>query len=107
MRPIPKKLREEMSQDPYYSRCCLNDHECEGRVTWHHTIIIRNRQISEKWAIVPACQYHHDHTNKEYLERLELVALNRASVTDLQAISKAIDWVQRRSYLRSKYREEI
>jgi hypothetical protein len=105
MRPIPKKLREEMSTDPYYSRCCLNDHECEGRIEWDHTTTHQGRQVNEKWAIIPVCQYHH--REQRFKELRQLVALNRASVTDLQAISKAINWVQRRDYLRSKYREEI
>jgi hypothetical protein len=51
MRPIPKKLRDELNSDPYYSRCCLNNGDCDGRVEWHHTIIYQSRQLQEKWAI--------------------------------------------------------
>jgi len=103
MRPIPLKLREKMSQDPYYSRCCINDYECDGTVQWHHAIEVSGRQIDEEWSIVPACKHHHDHTNKEYIDRLQLIALERATVEELKGISKAIDLIQRRTYLRDKY----
>ena len=37
MNNIPKKLRAELSEDPYYQTCSrnelLHDHECEGRIT--------------------------------------------------------------------------
>jgi hypothetical protein len=99
MRPIPKKLRNEMNADPYYKVCCMNNRDCEGRLEWHHTIIHSGRQLNEKWAIVPACKHHHD--NDE--EQLQLLALNRATIEELSVISKAIRWVERREYLRAKY----
>jgi hypothetical protein len=98
MRPIPKKLRDELNGDPYYSRCCLNDEDCSGRIEWHHAINYRT-QLNERWAIVPTC-YNHHYGGKEYLERLELVALERATIEQLQAISKAVNYIQRRDYLR-------
>lgn len=59
MRPIPKKLREEMASDPYYEKCCRANDECAGRITWEHAFIYGGRQINEKWAIIPLCVYHH------------------------------------------------
>jgi hypothetical protein len=99
MRSIPLKLRAELAADPFMKKCCL----CGKRPQWHHAIIISGRQLNEKWAIVPACEEHH----RDSLEKLELIALNRATHEELQAISKAIDFFQRRSYLREKYKGKM
>jgi hypothetical protein len=103
VRPIPKKLRKEISLDLYYSTCCIDDRMCEGPIQLHHAVIQSGRQLNEKWAIVPACIVHHNHRNKEYLERLELEALNRATDEQLLEISKATDFIHRRGYLRDRY----
>jgi hypothetical protein len=60
--------------------------------------------VNEKWAIVPLCARHHGvdeyqdvtHAQKELAQ---WVALNRATTPELQAISKAIDYVQKRDLL--------
>jgi hypothetical protein len=101
MRPIPKKLRDTLNKDPFMAVCCLADSECDGRIEFDHTIIHQGRQLNERWAIVPVCEHHHD--GQQYKERRQLVALNRASWTDLLMISKAVNWIQRRDYLRTKY----
>ena len=59
MRPIPKKLRDEMASDPYYSSCARRNEECSGRITWEHALTYAGRQKNEKWAIIPLCVYHH------------------------------------------------
>jgi hypothetical protein len=102
LNPIPLKLRKEIAEDPYMKKCCLCGNP---KVQWNHAIIYKGRQLNEKWAIVPACEDHHDHKNREYIERLQLIALNRASIEQLQAISKAFDFIQRRDYLRGKYKD--
>ena len=59
MRPIPAKMKEAMSSDPYYKTCARSDHECSGRITWEHAFIYAGRQVNEVWAIIPLCWYHH------------------------------------------------
>lgn len=60
MRPIPKKLRHEMSSDPYYERCCLRyESPCKGYTEWHHHLLYEGRQVNEKFCILPLCQKHH------------------------------------------------
>lgn len=59
MRKIPKKLREEMAADPYYKACARADFECKGRITWEHAFTYAGKQINEKFAIIPLCEYHH------------------------------------------------
>lgn len=60
MRPIPKKLLDDMLQDPYYKKC-IREHtrKCGGRITLEHAIIYAGKQVNEKWAILPVCERHH------------------------------------------------
>lgn len=99
MRPIPTKLREEMSNDPFYMKCCLAHlGGCQGRIEWHHSIIYAGRQLNEKWAILPACQYHHRsvaHFNFKFIQ----IALNRATDEELLSISKAENYIDLRKRL--------
>ena len=96
MRPIPSKLRQEISQDNFMKKCCL----CYNQFPeWHHAIIFQGKQLNEKWAIVPACKWCH----KNRLEELEYVALERATDEELQRISKGVNYKQRRDYLDEKY----
>jgi len=58
--PIPKKMREEMANDDYYKFCArLNEGNCSGRITFEHALIYAGKQIQEKFAILPICEYHH------------------------------------------------
>ena len=60
MRKIPLKLRKEMSDDPYYKSCLRKkEGNCKGRITWEHCWMYAGKQINEKWAIIPLCEYHH------------------------------------------------
>jgi hypothetical protein len=60
MRPIPKKLLNEILADPYYKTCIrAKTNQCDGRITLEHAIIYAGRQVNEKWAILPVCEKHH------------------------------------------------
>ena len=106
MRKIPQKLKDEILADPFYIKCARAG-GCKGRITWEHAIIFQGRQLNEKWAIIPLCEYHHavgiyqdcGDLNKEENER---IALNRATDQELLAVSKAIDYLSRRKYLNEK-----
>lgn len=105
MRAIPPKLRQEMSDDPYYSKCCLAYlGGCSGRVEWHHNLIFGNRQQNFKWCILPVCHAHHEiEKRKDIGEQLDWIMLSRASVFDLIPFCKAIDYVRMRDNLIQKY----
>ena len=109
MRKIPNSLREEMANDVYYKKCARADEgNCQGRITWEHAIIFAGKQLNEKWAIIPICEYHHD-VNKFQgngdlnKEKHVWIALCRATEDDLRAISKAIDYIALRDRLNTKY----
>lgn len=105
MRPIPPRLRAEMADDPYYTKCCLaNLGGCSGKIEWHHVIIWKGRQLNEKWAIVPACQYHHRRAELRPEKDLFLLeALNRAKDEELTVISRAINYMHLKSRLNAIY----
>lgn len=112
MTTIPLKQRSEMALDPYYKVCArkhsLNDHECVGRITWEHAIIYAGKKVQAVWAIVPLCEWAHSVNscqdggglNKEINVWL---ALNRAPIAELAAMSKAIDYIRLRVVLNAKY----
>jgi len=110
MQPIPKKLREEIAQDPTYKRCALSGYSgCSGRIEWHHHIIFAGKQLNEKWAIIGLCKGHHrdvapitsSATRGGVLGLVDRKVLNRATREELKAISKSIDYTALRDKLNS------
>lgn len=88
MRKIPPQLRDEMANDVYYQKCARQNGACMGRITWEHTYIYAGKQINEKWAIIPLCEYHH--AVNSYQDSGDLnkkanrcIALSRATEEDL------------------------
>ena len=110
MRSIPQKLRKDMSQDPYYKTCArAADGGCDGRVTWEHAIEFRGRQLNEKWAIIPLCEYHHSVDKYQDTGGLDKeinvhIAINRATDDELIAVSRSVDYIALRERLNKKYR---
>lgn len=110
MQVIPVKLREELAEDPYYQRCVRHSKDCRGRITWEHAFIYAGKQIQEKWAIIPLCEYHHSvcrfqdagNLNKEINH---YIALSRATPEDLAKYPKK-DWEQLKKYLHGKYHDK-
>lgn len=92
---IPPKLREQLSQDPFYRQCAYRTkriylasgfplwRNCKGRITWEHALLYAGKQVQETFAIIPLCWYHHlgDGLNK----RINIqIALSRATPADLK-----------------------
>lgn len=105
MNNIPKKLNDEINQDPFYRFCCLRDENCQGRIERHHNLIFQGRQYQKKFCILPACSdYHHKYANrKDIKEKLDQIMLNRASDQEILDISKAINYISYRNRLNEKY----
>lgn len=109
MRKIPPKLREEIAHDPYYQKCSRAvDGGCAGRITWEHAIIYAGRQVNEKWAIIPLCERHHgvnSYQDRGIMDkdRNVQIALNRATESELDAISKVINYRAWRDRLNKIY----
>lgn len=109
MRAIPAKLRKQIDSDPYYKKCARADEgNCSGRITIEHAIIHAGRQLNELWALLPICAYHH--AVDQYQDGGDLnkekhlwLALNRATDSELEAISKAINYKRERERLNNIY----
>lgn len=98
MRPIPLKLKEEMSEDPFYKKCSRSSSECNGRITWEHSWIYAGRQINEKWAIITLCVFHHLGTGLDKRWN-QSFSLTRATKEDLAKYPKK-DWGAERRFLK-------
>ena len=101
MRPIPEQLRDEMSKDKYYKKCCL----CKSSpVQWHHNLVFASKQVNEKECILPVCERCHNLArNTETKEKLDLIMLTRMSPEQMTKYSKAVNLFQRYNYLTRKY----
>lgn len=84
MRPIPRKLRDDMASDMFYKTCCMPMTDCNGRIEWHHNLIFRGRQVNEKFAILPLCQKHHRIADRSDVKNiLNAIMSMRASKEEL------------------------
>lgn len=108
MRPIPIKLRQEMSEDPFMHSCCLSKYgeDCSGKIEWHHNLQFAGRQQNVKFAILGLCKFHHDKI-AYFKEKVDWVMVNRASDDELRSYSKAIDYIALRERLNKKYGKTI
>ena len=68
---------------------------CSGRIQWHHPWIYAGKQINEPWAIVGACEGHHDEVTKDRAikQAFETDSLMRATDEDLAKYPRK-DWEQ-------------
>ena len=109
---MPAKLRKQLSTDPFMSKCArkelLQDHTCQGRITWEHVFIFAGKQIQEDWAIIPLCELAHSVNRFQDSGILnkqinKWIALNRA--TDLQLIRHSVveNYIYERRRLNSIY----
>jgi len=112
-KPIPKKLRDEMEEDPFYQRCCVT--KVKGgpavKIDWHHNFesyANGNRgRVNEKWCILPVLKSVHDKADRrDVREYLDWIMLNRADESTLRRWSKAEDLIAKRDRLNKKYADK-
>lgn len=101
MRPIPKKLLQEMLDDPFYSKCCISGRINE-KIDLHHNLIFGGRQVNEKFCILPLAKSVHDRIT-EHKEMCDWIMWNRATPAEIKKYSKAIDYSLRKEVLNKKY----
>ena len=107
MRIISPKVRALLDQEP--DACALRRFGgCGGRITREHCLTYGGRQIDEAWAIIKICARHHgvdQYQDNGILDKEKnvWVALNKATDAELQAYSKAIDYVSLKKRLNEKY----
>jgi len=104
MSRIPKRIREELSEDPRYRVCTLADKNCKGRIQWHHNFIVAGSQIQKPFSIISLCEYHHENARGKYRDIIDWICLSRASELDLRDYPKVYkDWLWKLKYLNKKY----
>lgn len=92
-KPIPKKMREELSEDPFMNKCCLEEIGfCSGRIQWHHHFKWQGRRMDEPWGILPVCELHHRH-EAMFKEELDDIMVSRATEEQLKPYCKATDYI--------------
>lgn len=101
MRPIPKKLKDDLAADPFYKRCCITGWVLE-KIEWHHNFIFAGRQVNEKWCILPLAESVHKNIVR-YKEKCNWIMLNRADEATLRKYSKSTDLIFKRDSLNKKY----
>ena len=102
---IPKKLREKLSNNPWYSKCC----RCgSSPVEWHHVFQYSGKSIQEEFSIIPACKRCHDQATphkSNYKPNIryyfEWIAINRMTGDDLIKYYKK-NWQQLSIFLNSQ-----
>jgi len=112
MNPIPKALRQELSEDEYYKKCCLTG-LTRYKIDFHHALCYKGAQINEKWNILPVVWLKHSqegdtnsiHNCKRTKDIAELIALRRADEKVFVRYAKA-KFAQRLKYLEKKYGRE-
>ncbi len=111
-KPIPLKMREQMSQDPAMKVCMrkilLNDHECEADpltgklLDWEHALTFAGSKINKPFAIISICYLVH-RGGKLNKEINRWISLNRATDQELRDISKAVPYLNERERLNRIY----
>lgn len=112
MNNMPLKLREVCAADEEYRTCmrqeALHDHECapdplNGRlIEWEHALIFAGEQVQRKFAVISSCWWAHRGPGLDKRKNV-WIALNRASDTELEEISKATDYLVMRERLNEAY----
>lgn len=92
MRPISKKNRRAIDEDPYFKICVRRGEGCDGRITIEHAFIYAGRQVDELWAFVPLCWRHH--LGDGFVKEIgQFKALDRLSNKEIEKIQKQYDRV--------------
>lgn len=96
MRPIPLKIRQQLSDDLFMKKCCL----CGStgvKIDFHHNLIYQGRQQNDHKSILPLCEpCHRNANNKEVKEKLDKIMFDRGLDVTLYPKSGL---AQRKKYL--------
>ena len=107
MNPIPKKIRERLSKDPFMEKCIACG---KTPVEWNHAIIYAGKQSNNWYAIVPLCTSCHRGNNGDimpYAKYLsELIAIKRG-MSEIYKDMPRIDWFRRKQYLEDKLKKFV
>ena len=98
-KPISAKQRQEMNNDPFYSKCCIKK-DCSGDIQWHHNLKYGGKR--QNVGILPVCEKHH-REESSIKGALDWIMLNRMSDSELTMYSKAENLYNKRERLNQVY----
>lgn len=110
MRYISPSSLKALTSDKFMRFCCRRiDGGCDGNITFEHVIIFMGRQLDKPWSIIPLCTKHHSvgiwQNNGLLVKEInESIALNRASLEEIEEISKIENYLKKRNFLNEKYK---
>lgn len=109
MSRIPKKLNDELNQDPDYTVCMLTGMRstCEDPIQRHHNLIYAGSQVQRKFCILAIKKSVHDKANDKLIKaKLDHIMLSRASDAELLEFShKSEDLFRKRAMLNRTFGE--
>lgn len=115
MRPIPKKLRDQLADDIFMKSCVYEspdapNHDCSGRIEWEHAWTYSGRQINEIWAIIGCCTAHNRSKamDKDYNRYRSILRAKELNLwPEVKAKYPKVDWEQIFKHLSQKYGSHI
>lgn len=113
---IPTKLREQMADNPWYSRCAVcgaskearkylearGELKCEGRIEWHHHFTWAGKRAQEEFGIIPLCSHHHAKISKIGAV-VDWIMACRMTPFELYRFSKATDYAKKKEDLSRRF----
>jgi hypothetical protein len=105
--PTPPEVLEEAMSHPLSGRCwrklALNDHECQGRLTWEHAMLHGGKKVNEVWALVRLCSYAH--SVSPFMDSAGIIDKN---INRWIALSRITDWEEvNRKYPRTAWEQDL
>lgn len=89
---ISPLMREEMSADPFYSKCCITGLTNNAvKIDWHHNLMYSGKRVNEIFCILPLADFVHQNIVK-HKEKCDWIMWNRASTEQIQKYSKAVNY---------------
>ena len=81
---IPPKLREELSSDPFYSKCAITGEPDD--IQWHHNLIFAGKRVNAKFCIIPLAKWVHEMI-VSFKEKCNWIMTNRMTEEELDFYS--------------------
>ena len=107
---IPLKLRQQLSEDPTYSYCCLTGVQSSPAdpVEWHHNLKFAGKNAQARFCILPILRSIHLKADiREVREKLNWVMWSRATAEEIAEFSKSTNYAHEFIRLKNIYGEYV
>jgi len=97
MNKMPLSLRKRLEKLPRMKVCARQNGDCDGRITWEHSMYFAGKSLQDDWAIVALCWFHHLGKGMDKREN-QRIALQQASIEELKKYPRT-DWLRQKQQL--------